>query len=104
MPFTSQKSIARMSRKLTLLATPNFENDLASLVCVTSYAGYFLQEIVLSGHGNETGLEDRLRAEAIDYFTVARLATSRILESEVKSDLDHLQALIYGVSLFIPTS
>ena len=101
MPFTSQKTIARMSQNLVSSPNTNLDNNLASLACVASYAGYFLQEIVLSGHGDYTGLEDELRTQALEYFTMARLATSRILKSETKSDLDKLQALIYGVDLFL---
>jgi hypothetical protein len=94
MPFTSRKSISKMAQRI--IRKPTFGCDLASLICVASYAGYFLQEIVLSGHGEHTGLEDQLRVQALEYFATARAATSRLLK-EVPSNLENLQALTYGV-------
>jgi len=72
--------------------------NLASLICVSSYAGYFLQEIVLSDNGKYTGLEDELRLQAVQYFATARPAISRIL-LQAPSTLENLQALTYGASL-----
>jgi len=94
MPFTSRKSIARMAQRV--VGKPSEDCDLASLICVASYAGYFLQEIVLSGQGEHTGLEDQLRLQAHEYFTTARAATSRILKDS-PSTLENLQALTFGV-------
>lgn len=95
MPFTSRNTIKRMVRNLP--GKPEASN-LASLICVSSYAGYFLQEIVLSDKRKYTGLEDELRLQAVQCFATARAAISRTL-LQAPSTLENLQALTYGASL-----
>ena len=94
MPFTSRKSIGRMVRNLRRKAIDS--SNLSSLICVTSYAGYFLQEIVLSDTGKYTGLEEELRIQALECFATARGAVSRTLLKAPPS-IENLQALTYGV-------
>lgn len=94
MPFTTRKTIARMAQNI--VNKPTHECDLASLICVTAYAAYFLQEIVLSSHSDHTGFEEQLRLHALEYFSTARSATPHLL-IQAPATLENLQALIYGV-------
>lgn len=94
MPFTSRKTIARMAQNI--LSKPTSECDLASLICVTAYAAYFIQEIVLSSHSDHTGLEEQLRLHALEYFSTARSAALHLL-IQAPASLENLQAFIYSV-------
>ena len=71
MPFTSRETIARMAREF--VASRGLEIEPSSAICLAAYGGYFLQEIVLLGRVDETGMEDRLRDQAYDYFKTARV-------------------------------
>ncbi|RDL32673.1 uncharacterized protein BP5553_09129 [Venustampulla echinocandica] len=93
MPLTSRKTIARMAQDI--LNKPTNHSSPANLICVAAYAGYFLQEIVLSGHGDSTGLEEQLRLQALDYFSTARTTVSRIL-LQASPSLENLQGFLYG--------
>ena len=62
-----------------------------------------MQEIVLSGHGTETGFEDKLGVQAQEHFATTRAAISRIL-IEAEANLDNVQALCFGVSSDLPHS
>ncbi|KAG9231109.1 hypothetical protein BJ875DRAFT_487310 [Amylocarpus encephaloides] len=97
MPFTSRSTIAAMGKDVLDSKTPH-KCNLASFICVSAYAFYFLQEIVLSDVRRSTGLESRLRLQANGYFTAARVAASHI-RTQMPSSLPNLQALTYGVSL-----
>lgn len=94
MPFTSRKSVGIMAQ--TLLQKPFNDSQLPSIICVAAYSGYFLQEIILS-KGDQTGLEDQLRIQALEYFGTARVAISRLL-MQTPATLRNLQALTFGVS------
>ncbi|EPE26382.1 hypothetical protein GLAREA_02294 [Glarea lozoyensis ATCC 20868] len=97
MPFTSRTTIARMCR---IIVEADIEDtSLASLICVCSYAGYFIQEIVLSVHRDNSGLEDEFRREALYYFETARIATGQFIKTSPAASLSNLQALTYGVLL-----
>ena len=98
MPFTSRRTITAMAQNLVGKRSTDCEFELASLICVASFAGYFLQEIVLSGHGVRTGIEDELRLQAQMLFTTARVSASRLLQQGVSSNMSNLQALTYAVS------
>lgn len=80
----------------TLRETPVREEQRTSLICVTAYAGYFLQEIVLSDYGKYTGLEEELRVQALQYFETAEAVNSHTLAGST-STLDTLQSFIFGV-------
>jgi hypothetical protein len=80
-----------------VLKNPNDRDNLACLICITAYAGYFLQEIVLLGQSIETGFEGELGVQAQEHFATTRAAISRIL-TEAEANLDNLQALCFGVS------
>lgn len=95
MPFISKTTIARMA--CTLLNNEKKSVDLPSIICVSSYAGYFLQEIMLLRGGEPTGLEDQLRQQAVRYLATTRAWASRILR-QYTNDLASLQALTYCVS------
>ncbi len=83
----------------TLLNNKKKPVDLPSMICVTSYAGYFLQEIMLLKGGEPTGLEGYLRHQAVQYLATARAWASRILRQPT-DDLATLQALTYCVRNF----
>ncbi|KAH6669054.1 hypothetical protein B0J14DRAFT_599954 [Halenospora varia] len=96
MPFISRATLGRMVR--TLRETPVREEQRTSLICVTAYAGYFLQEIVLSDYGKYTGLEEELRVQALQYFETAEAVNSHTL-ADSTSTLDTLQSFIFGFLL-----
>lgn len=96
MPFTSRETIARMARDF--MANQDHDVEPSSIICVAAYGGYFLQEIVLLGSVDETGMEDRLRSQAYDYFKTARAWTPYMLR-QLPTTLSSLQALVYCVSL-----
>ncbi|KAH6721068.1 hypothetical protein BKA61DRAFT_150913 [Leptodontidium sp. MPI-SDFR-AT-0119] len=92
MPFTSRETIARMARDF--MANQDHDVEPSSVICVAAYGGYFLQEIVLLGSVDETGMEDRLRSQAYDYFKTARAWTPYMLR-QLPTTLSSLQALVY---------
>lgn len=92
MPFTSRETIARMARDF--IANQDRDVEPSSIICVAAYGGYFLQEIVLLGRVDETGMEDRLRSQAYDYFKTARAWTPYMLR-QLPTTLSSLQALVY---------
>ncbi|KAF4633140.1 hypothetical protein G7Y89_g4977 [Cudoniella acicularis] len=96
MPFISRNSVGKMVR--SIFEKPFDERDRASLICVSSYAGYFLQEIVLSDHRKYTGLETELRDQAQECFATVRAASSSYL-TQAPSSLENLQALTFAIML-----
>lgn len=100
MPFTSRRTIGKMAQEL-IRGKPTEECDLACLICVTTYAFYFLQEIVLADHRKPTGLEDHLRNQAEEFFATGRAASSWFRMNPA-SNLPNLQALTYSVSILYP--
>ena len=97
MPFISKKSVTVMALHVLAGASGSKENlDLASMICVCAYAGYFLQEILLSKGSNETGFESVLHARAFEFFATARAWMTKLLESQ-HTRLAELQALTFGV-------
>ena len=95
MPFTSRETIGRMAREF--VASRGHGINPSSAICLAAYSGYFLQEIVLLGRVDETGMEDRLRDQAYDYFKSAR-AWEPHMAHRLPVTLSSLQALIYCVS------
>jgi hypothetical protein len=84
-----------------ILQVPEKRNsNLAALICVNGYAGYFLQEIVLLGADSYTGLEGQLRDKAQACFSSVRTVASHLLK-EHDPTLPNLQALIYGVIILL---
>lgn len=97
MPFISKKTVTGMALHV-LAETPGSKENLdpASMICVCAYAGYFLQEIVLSKGSNETGFESVMHARAFEYFATARAWLKKLLERP-HTRLAELQALTFGV-------
>ncbi|KAH8671773.1 hypothetical protein BGZ60DRAFT_527225 [Tricladium varicosporioides] len=96
MPFISRTTLGRMVR--TLRENTVGEGQRTSLICATAYAGYFLQEIVLSDYGKYTGLEEELRAQALECFETAEAVNSHTMNDSA-STLDILQSFIFGFLL-----
>ncbi|KAG4433192.1 hypothetical protein IFR05_011327 [Cadophora sp. M221] len=92
MPFTSRETIARMAREF--MGSRGSSLEPSSIICIAAYGGYFLQEIVLLGRVDETGMEDLLRSQAYDYFNTARAWTPYMLR-QLPTTLSSLQALVY---------
>ncbi|PVH87787.1 hypothetical protein DL98DRAFT_648735 [Cadophora sp. DSE1049] len=92
MPFTSRDTIARMAREFVANGGRGVEPS--SIICVAAYGGYFLQEIVLLGRIDETGMEDRLRNQAYEYFKTSR-AWEPYMLPQLPITLSSLQALVY---------
>lgn len=95
MPFISRDTIAQMAR--SIFSNPEGPINVTSMICVAAYAGYFLQEVVLLGNVEVTGLEDQVRQQGKSYLATARAWASRILD-HFTTDLTSLQALTYCVS------
>ena len=95
MPFTSRKTIGRMVR--VVMAEDGSPRDLPSLICVTSYAGYYIQEIMLMNCNKATGMEDRLQEQAVQLFATARALTWKLVKKGTPASLETLQAVTYGV-------
>jgi hypothetical protein len=83
-----------MSRNL--LDSNNPREDIATLICVTSCASYFLFDHVMQW-GTDIGPDDALRKEVESYFDTARAAIPHLSLLGPPS-LVNLQALQFGVS------
>jgi hypothetical protein len=77
--------------------SPIQECDPASMICISAYAAYFLQEIVLMKTNNITSLESCLRSQAEQLFDTARKWTLYLVR-DARPSLTNLQALAFGVS------
>ncbi|KAL3419957.1 C6 transcription factor [Phlyctema vagabunda] len=97
MPFTSRKTIARMVRNVMAKDSP--PRHLPSWICVTSYAAYYIQEIMLMNCDKATGMEDRLQEQAVQLFATARALTSELVKQGASTNLETLQAMTYGYML-----